>query len=93
MSYGLNVYRSTGALGFSSADVTWNQVDSFQVNGGSSASNTYSVLSGKTVLTVQMFIDPPSTSAKSIAHTVSQSGNTINVSGGNQNTHILVLMK
>ncbi len=93
MSYGLNVYRSTGALGFSSADVTWNQVDSFQVNGGASASNTYSVLSGKTVLTVQMFIDPPSTSAKSIAHTVSQSGTTISVSGGNQNTHILVLMK
>ena len=65
----------------------------FQVNGGSSGSNTYSVLSGKTVLTVQMFIDPPSTSAKSIAHTVSQSGNTINVSGGNQNTLILVLMQ
>lgn len=93
MSYGLNVYRASGALGFSSADVTWNQVDSFQVNGGASASNTYAVLSGKTVLTVQMFIDPPSTSAKSIAHTVSQSGNTINVSGGNQNTHILVLMQ
>ena len=44
MSYGLNVYRSSGALGFSSADVTWNQVDSFQVNGGASASNTYGVL-------------------------------------------------
>ena len=93
MSYGLNVYRSSGALGFSSADVTWNQVDSFQVNGGASVSNTYGVLANRTVLTVQMMIDPPSTSAKSIAHTVSQSGNTISVSGGNQNTHILVLMQ
>ena len=93
MAYGLNVYRSTGTLGFSTADVTWNQVDFFQVNGGSSASNTYSVLSGKEVLTVQMMIDPPSTSQKSIAHTVSQNGTTINVSGGNQNTYVLVLMK
>ena len=93
MSYGLNVYRSSGALGFSSTDVTWNQVDSFQVNGGASASNTYGVLANRTVLTVQMMIDPPSTSAKSIAHTISQSGNTISVSGGNQNTHILVLMQ
>ena len=93
MSYGLNVYRASGALGFSSADVTWNQVDSFQVNGGASVSNTYGVLANRTVLTVQMFINPPSASAKSIAHTVSQSGNTISVSGGNQNTHILVLMQ
>ncbi len=93
MSYGFKTLKSNGSIAFSTSDVTWNQVAFFQVNGGSSASNTYSVLSGKTVLTVQMFIDPPSTSAKSIAHTVSQSGNTINVSGGNQNTLILVLMQ
>tara|TARA_B100000902_G_scaffold132907_2_gene131441 strand:- start:2462 stop:2743 length:282 start_codon:yes stop_codon:yes gene_type:complete len=93
VSYGFKTLKSNGSIAFSTSDVTWNQVAFFQVNGGSSASNTYSVLSGKTVLTVQMFIDPPSTSAKSIAHTVSQSGNTINVSGGNQNTLILVLMQ
>ena len=93
MSYGLKTLRSNGTTGFSTADTTWNQVAFFQVNGGSSASNSYSVLSGKTVLLVQMFIDPPSTSSKSIAHTVSQSGTTISVSGGNQNTLILVLMK
>jgi len=93
MSYGLNIYRASGALGFSTTDITWNQVDFFQVDADSSASNTYSVLSGKEVLTVQMMIDPPSTSEKSIAHTVSQSSNTINVSGGNQDTYVLVLMK
>jgi len=93
MSYGLNLYKADGSLGFSSDDVTWNQVDFFYVAASGSASNTYSVLSGRTVLLVQMMIDPPSTTAKSIAHTLSQAGTTINVSGGNQNTYVLVLMK
>lgn len=95
MSYGLNLYKSDGVLGFSSNDVTWNQVAFFQVSGGGSASNNYPVLYGKEVLLVQMMINPPSTTAKSIAHTLSLASNltTVNVSGGNQDVYVLVLMK
>jgi len=95
MSYGLNLYKTDGTIGFSSDDVTWNQVDFFQVSGGGSASNDYPVLYGRDTLLVQMMINPPSTTQKSIAHTLSVAANltTVNVSGGNQDVYVLVLMK
>ena len=93
MAYGLNLYHSTGSLTYSSSDVTWNQVAAFQVNGGASNSTSYSVLTGRTVQVVQMFIDPPPTDRKAIAHTISVSGTTVSVSGGNENAYILVLMR
>lgn len=93
MTYGLNLYHSTGDLTYSSSDVTWNQVAAFQVSGNSSSSTTYSVLQDRTVQVVQMFIDPPPTDRKAIAHTISVSGTTVSVSGGNENVLILVLMR
>jgi hypothetical protein len=93
MSYGLNVYHSTGSLTYSSSDVTWNQVDFFQVSGGGSASNSYPIINGRDVLLLQMFINPPPLNRKALAHTLSKSGATINVSGGTEDVYVLVLMK
>ena len=93
MSFGLNVYKATGALAYSSADVTWNQVDYFQVSANGSASNNYSAISGREVLTVQILIDAPPTNRKALAHTVSVSGTTVSASGGSENAYILVLMR
>ena len=78
---------------YSSSDVTWNQVAAFQVNANASISTTYSVLQNRTVQVVQMFIDPPPTDRKATAHTISVSGTTVSVSGGNENVLILVLMR
>ena len=93
MTFGLNVFNAVGGLTYSSDDVTWNQVDFFQVAGGGSASNTYPVLSGKEVLTVQMFVNAPPTDAKATAHTVTVSGTTVSVSGGSETSYIMVLMR
>ncbi len=93
MSFGLAIFNAAGNTTFSSADVTWNQVAAFQVSANSSASNSYSVISGRTTQVVQMFIDPPPTDRKAIAHTVAVSGTTVSVSGGNENVLILVLMR
>ena len=93
MSYGLNLFHSTGTLSYSSTDVTWNQVASFQVNANASSSVSYPVLSGREVQVVQMFIDPPPSNRKALAHTISVSGTTVNVSGGNENALIMVLMR
>ncbi len=93
MAHGLNLFNSDGSLTFSSTDVTFNQVAAFQVSGGASVSNTYAVLSGKTVQVVQMFINPPPTDRKAIAHTISVSDTTVSVSGGNENVLVLVLMR
>lgn len=93
MTFGLNVMNEVNGLTYSSADVTWNQVDFFKVNADSSASHVYPALSGKEVLTVQMFIDPPPTDKKATAHTVTVSGTTVSASGGTVASNILVLMR
>ena len=93
MTFGLNVMNDAGGLTYSSDDVTWNQVDFFKVEGDASATNTYPVLSGREVLTVQMFIDPPPTDKKAVAPTVSVDNTTVTVSGGKVAVYILVLMR
>ena len=93
MTFGLEVFKSNGALGYSSDDVTWNQVDFFYVGAGGSETHNYAALAGRTVLTVQMFINPPPNDRKAIAHTVTVSGTTVSASGGSEAAYILVLMR
>lgn len=93
MTFGLGVFKAGGALAFSSADVTWNQVDFLYVPGYGSVVQEYPVLAGREVLTVQMMIDPPPIDRKAIAHTISVSGNIVTVAGGSENTYVLVLMR
>lgn len=93
MTYGLEISDSNGDMTFSSSDVTWNQVAFFLVNGGSSASHSYPIIAGRTTLIMQVQIDAPPLSRKAIAFTTSVSGTTVSVSGGSENTYILVLMK
>lgn len=93
MSSGLQIFKADAHLSFSSADVTWNQVDFFRVEAGEGIANYYAALAGREVLTVQMLINPPPTNQKATAHTVSVSGNTVNVSGGTVPCFILVLMR
>ena len=93
MAYGLEVFKSNGTIVYSTADVTWNQVDFFTVAGGGSASYTYPVLSGREVLTAQLFVNSPPLDRRAIAHTITVSGATVSVSGGSEQTFILVLMR
>ncbi|MDB4676409.1 hypothetical protein OAH93_02075 [Flavobacteriales bacterium] len=93
MSYGLEIFASNGNSVYNSDDVTWNQVDFFSVSGGSSASNSYSVLSGRDVLVQQVQINSPPLTRKALSHTISVSGTTVSVSGGSEDAYILVLMK
>lgn len=89
----MNVFNSAGALTYSTSDVTWNQVDFFFVSGGGSASNSYPVLSGKEVLTAQMFVNSPPSDRRALAHTITVSGTTVSVSGGSEAVYVLVLMR
>jgi hypothetical protein len=93
MSQGLNVYNRSGGLLYSTADVTWNQVDFFLVDGYSSSSRNYSVISGKEVLVTQCFVNPPPLDRKAIAHTIVVSGTNVTVNGGSESAYIMVLMR
>jgi hypothetical protein len=93
MSFGLEVMKATGALAFSSDDVTWNQVDFFYVAGSSNTTKDFPVLAGREVMTVQVMIDAPPLDRKAIAHTITVSGTSVNVQGGSEKAYILVLMR
>ena len=93
MSFGLGVFRSNGALAFSSDDVTWNQVDMLYCPGGSTNYRTYGMLAGREVLAVQVMIDPPPLNRRAIAHTVSVSGTNVTISGGSEAAYVIILMR
>ena len=79
MSYGLNIYKSDGSLGFSTTDIVWMQIDQFTVAANASVSNTYPEVSGMTVIAqVQMINDPPE-SQEAYAPEVIVSGTTVSV--------------
>lgn len=93
MSHGIEIYNANGTLSYSTADVTWNQVDFFFVAGGGSASNTYSVLADREVMVLQIMVDPPPSDRRAIAHTITVSGTNVSVSGGSEAAFVLVLMR
>lgn len=93
MAFGLELRDSANTVTFSSASVTWNQVAFFAVAANGSASNNYSVLSGRTVLALQVQINAPPLTRKATAHTITVNGTNVSVSGGSEAAYILVLMK
>ena len=93
MSFGLGVFRANGALCFSSADVTWNQVDFVLCPGGGSVTKSYPVLSGREKLAVQVMIDPPPLTRRAVAHTVTISNTTVTIQGGSESAYVIILMR
>ncbi len=75
MSYGLNVYRSDGTLGFSTADVTWQTVAQFTVAANATVSNTYSEAAGMTVIAQRQLVNVPPSSQEDYAPNVTVSNN------------------
>ena len=93
MSYGLQIFKANGALGFSSDEVTWNQIDLLYCPGNTATYRYYPALVGREGLGVQILISPPPLNRKAIAHNVTISGGNVSVSGGSENAYILVLMR
>jgi len=79
MSYGINVYKAEGTLGFSTLDVTWMQIDQFTVAANASVSNTYPEISGMTIIAQMQMINDPPASQEAYAPEVIVSGTTVSV--------------
>jgi len=93
MTFGMQIFNGAGGLNYSTTDVTWNQVDMFTVPGGSSVTRTFPALQGREVLTAQVMINPPPLNRRAIAHTISVNGTRVTVSGGSEDSYVLVLMR
>jgi hypothetical protein len=75
VSYGLNVYRSDGTLGFSTADVTWQTVAQFTVAANATVSNTYSEAAGMTVIVQRQLVNVPPAAQEDYVPNVTVSNN------------------
>jgi len=91
--FGVNIMSGTGRLIYSTAVVTWNQVDFFYLPGGQTFSKFYQVLVGKEVLVTQLFVNPPPLDRAAVAYTISSSNGTVTLSGGSEAVFVLVLMR
>lgn len=93
MSFGLNIFSSTNKKIYDSNSVTWNQVDMFLVPAGNAANKNYPYLTGRTIRVTQLFINPPPIDMEAIHHTITVSGTSVSISGGNQDAYFMVLMQ
>jgi len=82
MSYGLNVYKSDGSLGFSTADITWQTVAQFTVAANTTVANTYSEAAGMNVIVQRQLVNVPPDAQEDYVPNVAVSNNsqTITVS-------------
>ena len=79
MSYGLSVFKASGSLGFSTADVTWQFLDQFTVNANASVSENYSVASGMTIIAQRQLFNSPPDAQEDFIPNVSVSGTTVSI--------------
>lgn len=91
--FGMAIAKANRRVTYSTLDVTWNQVDFFDVPAGGSAYRSYPVLAGREVLAAQILIDAPPLDRRAVAHTINVSGTTVQVYGGSERAYILVLMR
>lgn len=80
MAYGLSIFKATGAVGFSTADVTWQTLDQFTVAANATVSNTYSDASGLTIIAQRQLVNVPPDSQEDYVPNVAISGTTVTVS-------------
>jgi len=79
VSYGLSVFKASGSLGFSTADITWQFLDQFTVNANASVSENYSVASGMTIIAQRQLFNSPPDAQEDFVPNVSISGTTVSV--------------
>jgi len=95
MAYGLQVFKSDGSTAFSSADVTWMQIDQFTVAANATVSNNYTSTSGFTLMVQIQMVNQPPGSQEAYAPEVSIAGTTVTIapySGlSSEETIVLVL--
>lgn len=93
MSFGFNIFSSSGKKIYDSSSVTWNQVDMFIVPASNAVNRNYPFLTGRAIRVTQLFINPPPIDMEAIHHTITISGTSVSISGGNQDAYFMVLMQ
>ncbi|CAB5220312.1 hypothetical protein UFOVP236_25 [uncultured Caudovirales phage] len=93
MTQGIKIYGPQGQLWMDSTLVTWNLVEVFRVEAGQSASRYYADLTDREFLAVQIPLEVPKVESQTYEKSVSASGGSVSVSGGNQAASIVVMCR
>jgi hypothetical protein len=92
MAYGLEIYKASGTVSYTSTDVTWSFVGFLVVAASTSTTQTFPAAAGMTLITQQWLPNTIPNNQEAYTHTVVVSGNTVTVSNnGTVTTNILVL--
>jgi len=94
MAHGLQLFDAHGDIIFSTDDITWLQVDQFEVAANGTASYNYPEISGMTIITqIQMVNDAPD-DQEAYAPEVTVSGTTVSVApySGKSSEQVIVMV-
>ena len=91
IDHGLEIYRWDGGIVYTSTDVTWNQIGIIDCPANTSVSRSFPAASGLSLATQQFLVNNVPDNQEGYSHTVTISGTTVSVSGGNQQTIVMVL--
>ena len=78
--YGLNVFKSDGTIGFSTADITWQTLDQFTVAANTSVTKSYLHAAGFTIIAQRQMVNVPPSSQEDYIPNAVVSGTTLTIS-------------
>lgn len=93
MSLGLNLINENGAVGYSTDDVTWNQVDFIYQPSYGDQTIYLPAIVNREVMVSQFFINPPPSDRAAIAHNVTTTNGYVHIWGGSVEAYLVVLMR
>lgn len=93
MSYGVKIWGPSGQLWMDSTTVTWNLVGWYEIPANYPISGTFPELAGMEIIALQLPLEVPEVQGYTYEKSISVSGNTVSVWGGNQDAAVLVLCR
>jgi hypothetical protein len=93
MSYGVKIWGPNGELWMDSNTITWNLVGWYEIPANYAISGSWPQLSGAEFIALQIPLEVPEVQGYTYEKTVSVSGSTVSVWGGNQDAAVVVLCR
>ncbi len=79
MAYGFSMYKADGSLSFSTADITWQTLETFTVAANGSVTKYYPEAAGFTIIAQRQLVNVPPSSQEDYVPDITISGTTVTV--------------
>lgn len=93
MTFGIKIWGPDGTVWMDSSLVTWNIIEQFTVDAAGDVTKSYADYDGYSFLVIQIPLEVPKVDDYTYEKTISVTGTSIRIYGGNQKASILVLAR